>query len=95
VAGRLAGHSVEFEVDVLDASEQQLALVARGPISLGVRYLLRPAHGGSEVDASVSIEGQGLFGRVLAKATEALLAAGALRSSLERLGRELEPALAV
>lgn len=78
---------------MLDASEQQLALVARGPFRLVCRYLLRPAHGGSEVDAAVSIEGHGLFGRLLAKATEALLAAGALRSSLERLGRALEPAL--
>jgi hypothetical protein len=51
---------------------------------------MRPAHGGSEVHASVSVEGRGLFGRVLAKATETLLAAGALRSALERLGRELE-----
>jgi hypothetical protein len=40
------------------------------------------------------VDGHGLFGRVLAKATEALLAAGALRGSLERLGRELQPALA-
>jgi hypothetical protein len=39
--------------------------------------------------ASVSVEGRGLFGRVVAGATEALLAAGALRSSLERLGRQL------
>jgi polyketide cyclase/dehydrase/lipid transport protein len=93
VAGRLAGRAVEFEVVVLDASEQQLVLVADGPISLAVQYLLRPAQGGSDVHASVSIEGRGLFGRVLAKATEALLAAGALRGSLERLGRELEPAL--
>jgi hypothetical protein len=32
-----------------------------------------------------------LFGRVLASATEALLAAGALRISLDRLGRRLLP----
>jgi hypothetical protein len=94
VAGRLAGRAVEFDVDVLRASGERLELVAEGPISLGVRYLLRPSAGGSEVDASVSVQGQGLFGRVLAKATEALLAAGALRLSLERLAGELEPALA-
>jgi hypothetical protein len=34
------------------------------------------------------------LGRVLAKATESLLAAGALRLSLARLAREFEPALA-
>lgn len=95
VAGRLAGRSVEFEVDVLEASEERLELVASGPIDLGVRYLLSPREDGSEIDASVSVDGKGFFGRVLAKATEALLAAGALRLSLDRLAGELRPALAV
>ena len=94
VAGHLAGRSLEFEVQVLQAAHDRLELVADGPISLGVRYVLRPVGERSEVDASVSVEGRGLFGRVLAKATDALLAAGALRLSLERLGRELQPALA-
>jgi hypothetical protein len=94
VAGRLAGRSVEFGVDVAQASEERLELVADGPISLGVQYMLRPARGGSEIYASISVEGRGVIGRVLAKATEALLAAGALRLSLERLARELQPALA-
>jgi hypothetical protein len=35
-----------------------------------------------------------VFGRVLAKATEAMLASGALRMSFERIARELEPAFA-
>jgi hypothetical protein len=93
IAGRLAGRPVEFEVLVLDARSERLDLVADGPISIAVEYRLRPAVGGSDVQA-LSVEGRGLFGRVLAKATETLLAAGALRGSLERLGRELEPALA-
>jgi Polyketide cyclase / dehydrase and lipid transport len=94
VAGRLAGRSVEFDVDVLRASDDRLELVAEGPILLDVQYRLRPVGSASEIEASVSVEGRGLFGRVLAKATEALLAAGALRMSLERLARELQPALA-
>jgi len=94
VAGHLAGRSVQFDVDVLRASDDRLELVADGPISLGVRYVLRPVGERSHVDASVSVEGRGLFGRVLAKATEALLAAGALRLSLERLEREVQPAFA-
>ena len=94
VAGRLAGCSVEFEVDVVRASDDRLELVARGPISMDVRYRLRPAGAGSRVEASVGVEGRGLCGRVLAKATETLLAGGALRMSLERLARELQPALA-
>lgn len=95
VAGRLAGRSVEFDVDVLRASDERLELVAEGPISIDVEYRLRPAGGAeSEIEASVSVEGRGLFGRVLAKATETLLAAGALRLSLDRLAAELQPALA-
>jgi hypothetical protein len=70
----------------------RLALAADGPISIDVQYVVRPVPGGSDVRASVSVEGQGLFGRVLARATEALLAAGALRASLERLARQLCPA---
>jgi Polyketide cyclase / dehydrase and lipid transport len=92
VAGRLAGRSVEFDVDVFEASDERLELIANGPVELGVRYVLRPHNGGSEIDASVSVEGRGLFGRVLAKATEALLAAGALRLALECIAGELQPA---
>jgi len=94
VAGRLAGRSVEFDVDVRRASAERLELVADGPISIDVKYRMRPAGSDSEIEASVSVKGRGLFGRVLAKATEALLAAGALRMSLERLADELQPALA-
>jgi Polyketide cyclase / dehydrase and lipid transport len=92
VAGRLAGRAVEFEVTVFEASGDRLALAADGPISIDVQYVVRPVPEGSAVRASVSVEGRGLFGRVLASATEALLAAGALRSSLERLGRQLRRA---
>ena len=94
VAGRLAGRSVEFDVDVRQASNQRLELVADGVISLDVLYVMRPVPAGSEVEAAVSVKAGGLLGRVLAKATEALLSAGALRMSLERIARELQPALA-
>lgn len=94
VVGRLAGRSVEFDVDVLHASEERLELVADGAISLGVRYVMRPGSAATEVEAAVSVQGGGLLGKVLAKATEALLAAGALRISLERIARELQPAIA-
>jgi hypothetical protein len=91
VAGRLAGRSVEFDVEVVRACHDRLELVADGPISLDVLYRLRSAGTGSEIEATVSVQGRGLFGRMLAKATEALLAGGALRMSLERLARELQP----
>ena len=95
VAGRLAGRSVEFDVDVLRASQDRLELVAQGPISIDVKYRVRPTGSSSEIDASIAVKGSGLFGRALAAATEALLAGGALRMSLERLARELRPAVAV
>jgi hypothetical protein len=94
VAGRLAGRSVEFDVEVLRASHDRFELVAQGPICIDVKYRLRPAGSSSEIEASIAVQGRGLFGRVLAKATDALLAGGALRMSLERLARELRPALA-
>jgi hypothetical protein len=55
VAGCLAGRSVEFDVDVLDASDQRLELVADGAISLGVQYVMRPAPAGSEVQARAGV----------------------------------------
>jgi hypothetical protein len=94
VAGSLVGRSVEFEIDVLRASDDRLELVAEGPISIDVRYRLQEAGSSSQIEASIGVEGRGLFGRVMAKATEALMAGGALRVSLDRLGRELQPAVA-
>ena len=61
-------------------------LVADGPISLDVDYMLAPRHEGSELQASVSVHGRGLLGRVIATATTALLAGGALASSMGHRG---------
>lgn len=94
VKGYLAGRSLEFEVDVTEADEDHLVLTATGPIRIDVEYVVRAGARGSDVCASVGVAGSGLFGRVLARATDALLAAGALRASLARIARELEPALA-
>jgi hypothetical protein len=94
VRGRLAGRTLEFDVTVLTADDERLALVATGPISIDVEYALRRAAGGSELRASVSVHGKGLLGRILAQATDALLAAGALDLAVSRIGRQLEPGLA-
>jgi len=94
VRGHLAGRTLELDVEVLAADDERLALVATGPISIDVEYALRPAAGGSELHASVSVCGSGLIGRVLAQATDALLAAGALDLAVSRIGRQLKPALA-
>jgi hypothetical protein len=94
VRGQLAGQTAEFSVRVLEVTDERLTLVAEGPISLEVEYDVRPADRGSRVYASISVVGRGLFGRLLAKATETLLAAGALQSSLNRLATQPELAIA-
>jgi hypothetical protein len=96
VQGRLAGQALEFEVDVEQADNGRLVLTASGPIQLDVEYHARELDEGSELRASVNVSGRGLLGRVLAQATDALLASGALRAAVDRLAREFdfEPALA-
>jgi hypothetical protein len=94
VRGCLAGRTLEFEVEVVQADGGLLSLTAVGPIWLEVEYLATEAIGGTEVRASVTVSGHGLTGRLLAQATDALLAAGALRTAVNRIACELEPALA-
>ena len=100
VSGALAGRRMEFDVEIHEADDQRVSLVANGPVSIGAEYELAEADGGSEVRASVSVSGRGLLGGVLARGFETVLAAGALHASVARIGRELavgrepEPALA-
>ena len=79
---------------VLEVLTERPSLVANGLVSIGAEYLLAPADGGSDVRVSVSVSDRGLLGTVPAPAFEAVLAAGALRASVARIGRELEPPLA-
>jgi hypothetical protein len=89
VSGRLAGKRVGFDVSVHEAVDGRLRLSADGPVGFDVRYDLAPAPRGSEVRASVCVRpARGLTGRLLAEATNALLAAGALQAAISRLGRE-------
>jgi hypothetical protein len=92
VRGVLGGRSMEFLVDVADAGDERLSLTASGPIDIDVEYIARASARGSELSASIGVAGHGLRGRLLAGATDALLAAGALRASMARIARELEPA---
>jgi hypothetical protein len=94
VRGGLAGRTLEFTVDVADASDARLALTASGPIEIDVEYLTEEIPAGSTVRARVAVSGRGLFGRILAQATDALLAAGGLQAAVSRLARELEPVAA-
>jgi uncharacterized protein YndB with AHSA1/START domain len=89
VTGRLAGQRVGFDVEVHEASDGRLRLSADGPVGFDVRYDLAAAPGGSEVRASVNVRpNRGLTGRLVAEATNALLAAGALQAAIGRIARE-------
>jgi hypothetical protein len=92
VRGEFAGRGVEFLVDVTTADNGRLALTATGPIRIDVDYHVIGDDCGSSLRARIGIAGSGLFGRVLARATDALLAAGALRVAVARIAEELEPA---
>ena len=84
--------AVEFDVDVLRVSDRRLELVADGPISLDVRYVVRPDPPAAKSTRRSQSRDGGCWEQILARATEAVLAAGAIRLALEQLARELEPA---
>ena len=91
VSGSLAGLRVGFDVRVHTAGADGLELTADGPVAFDVRYGLRPAPKGSEVWATVSLKrSRGVTSLLIGKATEALLAAGALDSAAGRIARAAE-----
>ncbi len=92
VRGELAGRGLEFLVHVAEAHDGHLALTATGPIRIDVDYRVVSDARGSSLRARIGVAGSGLLGRLLAGATDALLAAGALRIAVDRLVKELEPA---
>jgi hypothetical protein len=86
---------VGFDVAVHAADADGLRLSADGPIGIDVLYELAPANAGAELNASVSLrKGRGLTGRLVAKATAALLSAGVLDSATGRIARAAEVAVA-
>jgi Polyketide cyclase / dehydrase and lipid transport len=94
VTGRVAGVSVGFDVEVHAADAGLLELSADGPIGIDVRYELQPAKAGSEVCASVSLRrGGGITGRLVEKATAALLSAGVLEGAAGRIAQAAELAV--
>ena len=91
VSGSLAGKRVGFDVEVHGADASGLRLTAEGPISIDVLYAFEAVDGGSEVQAEIGVrDGSGLTGRLLAKATGALLKAGALDAAAGRIARAAE-----
>ena len=92
VRGALGGPTIQFEVEVTEADDGRLVLTATGPIRLDVEYEAVATEQGSEVRASVAVSGSGLRGRILAHATDALLAGGALTSAVRRIADRFAPA---
>lgn len=91
VSGSLAGLRVGFDVEVHAADVDGLRLSADGPVTIDVAYGLRRLPDGSEVSACVSLgRARGLTARVIGKATEALLSAGALDGAAARIARAAE-----
>jgi hypothetical protein len=91
VVGKVAGFGVGFDVEVLDASCNGLELLARGPVELDVRYCVETVGAGSSVQAEVSVRSAGgTAGRIVARAVNTLLAAGALDRALGRIAAEAE-----
>jgi Polyketide cyclase / dehydrase and lipid transport len=91
VRGALGGRPLEFTVDIHQAHDGRLALLARGPVSIRAEYLLHAVGGGSNLQASVSVTGRGPLGALFAHGVECLLAAGVLRASVNRLAHQFAP----
>ena len=89
VAGRLAGREIGFCLEVIEAGDDRLALRARGPIEIDVDYRVTPVEQRSRVHARIDVKPRGgLAGRLLSRATDALLAGGMLDRALEKIALE-------
>jgi hypothetical protein len=93
VNGNLGGLRIGFDVHVHEAGRDGLRLSADGPLSMDVAYGLRAMPEGSEVSARVSVDrSRGITARIVGKAAEAMLAAGALDGAAGRIARAAERA---
>ena len=95
LSGKLAGRSVKFQVNVLQASDGRLELHAKGPVEMDVRYDAAALGEMTEVIAQVAVRSAGgLLGRLISSATDALLAGGALNIAVQSVAREVEQSVA-
>lgn len=91
VEGRIAGQRARFELVIHRADEHELSLSATGPIEINASYQLQRCPDGTYVQAHVEVRGHGgLSGRILAHATDAVLAGGAISFALRRVAKEAE-----
>jgi len=95
VSGSLAAMSVGFDVTVHAADSDGLRLTADGPVSFDVAYVVRPSDAGSEMSACVSLaRPRGITSRLIGKAAEAMLSAGALERAANRIAISAEGVMA-
>jgi hypothetical protein len=91
VAGYLAGKELAFDVEVLQAEQNALRLIASGPyLQMDVAYDIEQTPDASRVQASIDVTGRGVMGRFVAKAVEGFLAGGALKNALGQLAQAAE-----
>ena len=92
-SGSLAGLRVGFDVQVHSADADGLRLNADGPVAIDVDYGVASSPAPAARSGAVSLRrARGLGGRVIGKATEALLAGGALERATTRIARAAEDA---
>ena len=89
--GRLAGRNVTFETYVVAADERGLSLRATGPVRFDVDYRLTPGARRTLIEAEITLaQTSGITGAIIARATSAVLDAGALRFALRAIAAEAE-----
>ena len=89
--GRIAGRNVTFATHVVAADERGLTLRATGPVRFDVDYRLTPAARRTLIEAQITVaQTKGIAGAIIARATGAILDAGALRLALRAIAIEAE-----
>ena len=92
IAGQLAGRRMSFDIEVFKASEGRLRLRATGPVEIEVEYgVVASDDGSDELTAWIAVSSAGgLIGRLVASATDAVLAAGALDATVRKIAAAAE-----
>ncbi len=92
IAGQLAGRRMSFDIEVFKASEGKLRLRASGPVEIEVEYgVVARDDGSGELTAWIDVSSAGgLIGRLVASATDAVLAAGALETTVRKIATAAE-----
>jgi hypothetical protein len=92
IAGQLAGRRMSFDIEIFKASDGQLRLRASGPVEIEVEYgVVARDDGSGELTAWIAVSSAGgLIGRLVASATDAVLAAGALDATVHKIAAAAE-----